>query len=181
MELYAKMLMFGNTNVNQRFSSGSAFQFSKRQATNFRSPNRPCFAFNKGACKMPAGRCTYAHKCLKCDKFGHPSTRCFQGTGQGTGRARPGPSSLRVTVSSSVARSSGQKNTIRTSKKYHLGYGYTGLGVGRCSYERERGRRGLLFVARTSGQYRTKVGPTPRSRVAVAFGENERKRERVFA
>ena len=83
MELYAKMLMFGNTNVNQRYSTGSVFQDSRRQATNFRPQNRPCFAFNKGACKMPAGRCTYAHMCLKCDKIGHPSTRCFQRSNQG--------------------------------------------------------------------------------------------------
>ena len=82
MELYAKMLMFGNSNDNQRFSTGSVFQYSRRQATTFRTQKRPCFAFNKGACKMPASRCTYAHKCLKCDEIGHPSMRCLQGSGQ---------------------------------------------------------------------------------------------------
>ena len=43
MELYAKMLMFGNTIVNQCYSTGSVFQDSRRQAMNFRPQNRPCF------------------------------------------------------------------------------------------------------------------------------------------
>ena len=75
MELYARMLRHGT--VAMHTQRQQFFRPSREQQT------KPCYGFNKGTCTNHANECAYVHKCLTCDKIGHPSTRCFQRQSQG--------------------------------------------------------------------------------------------------
>ena len=42
--------------------------------TSIKKSSQPCHGFNQGNCKYK--KCKFAHKCSKCQNFGHPVTQC---------------------------------------------------------------------------------------------------------
>ncbi len=76
MELYAKMLLHNSPVAGPR---GIATNVRQNYTRTFRpSQGRPCYAFNSGTCTKTDSTCTYAHKCMHCQKPGHPRGKCFQ-------------------------------------------------------------------------------------------------------